>query len=235
MVMYTGLWNPSNYRYFNGNDDQDDENVNRNEGERLHLRPTSSSSSSSSPNHRYSSNGNGNGNSISNSISNHNNQINHNSPPRTIEYGSIFEQATVEDKTVTWDDEILSNCGDMAPTYGGKSQRKDTDNDNDDDDDDSGDENYRGSHSFRFHRSSSMSQNNPYDVASAGGSTGTSATSEQALPSLTAAFQSLENRSIIINCLWYLAIYMSLAVVAYSFVFERWTIIDSLYFAVSTL
>lgn len=66
-------------------------------------------------------------------------------------------------------------------------------------------------------------------------STGTSSSSEQELPSLTAAFRSLENRSIVINCLWYLAIYFTVAVIAYSFVLEQWTIIDSLYFAVATL
>ncbi len=69
----------------------------------------------------------------------------------------------------------------------------------------------------------------------AGGSTGTSSSAEQELPSLTAAFRSLENRSIIIHCLWYLIIYFTIAVIAYSFVLEKWTIIDSLYFAVATL
>jgi hypothetical protein len=62
-----------------------------------------------------------------------------------------------------------------------------------------------------------------------------SLSTQQELPSLTGAFRSLENRSIVLNCIVYLVIYMTIAVVAYSFVLERWTIIDSLYFAVSTL
>ena len=67
------------------------------------------------------------------------------------------------------------------------------------------------------------------------GSSSNGNSSEQSLPSLTAAFVSIENRSIIINCMFYLLIYMTIAVIAYSFVFEKWTIIDSLYFAVATL
>jgi len=58
---------------------------------------------------------------------------------------------------------------------------------------------------------------------------------QQEIPSLTAAFRSLENRTIVSNCIRYLVIYMTIAVIAYSFVLERWTIIDSLYFAVSIL
>ena len=58
---------------------------------------------------------------------------------------------------------------------------------------------------------------------------------QQELPSLTAAFRSIENRTIVFNCVFYLIIYMTIAVVAYSFVLEQWTIIDSLYFAVATL
>ena len=65
--------------------------------------------------------------------------------------------------------------------------------------------------------------------------TTTTTQSQQELPSLTAAFRSIENRSIVFNCVIYLILYMTMAVVAYSFVLERWTIIDSLYFAVATL
>lgn len=53
-------------------------------------------------------------------------------------------------------------------------------------------------------------------------------------PSLTAAFSSMENRPILKLCAMYMAIYLGVAVIAFSFVFEKWTIIDSLYFAVST-
>lgn len=66
-------------------------------------------------------------------------------------------------------------------------------------------------------------------------STNPTESSEVDLPSLTAAFQRIENRPILLNCLYYLAIYFAVAVVAYSFVFERWSIIDSLYFATNTL
>ena len=65
--------------------------------------------------------------------------------------------------------------------------------------------------------------------------TSISSDSGQELPSLTAAFQSIENRPIFINCMWYLVTYFGIAIAAYSFIFEQWTIIDSLYFAVSTL
>ena len=53
-------------------------------------------------------------------------------------------------------------------------------------------------------------------------------------PSLTEAFQSIENRPILRLCAWYLTLYLVVAVVAFSYVFERWTVIDSLFFAVST-
>eukprot|EP00977_Amphora_coffeiformis_P026663 scaffold28921_cov191-Amphora_coffeaeformis.AAC.4 len=53
-------------------------------------------------------------------------------------------------------------------------------------------------------------------------------------PSLTEAFQSIENRPILKLCAWYLTIYLGVAVVAFSYIFEQWTIVDSLYFAVST-
>jgi hypothetical protein len=58
---------------------------------------------------------------------------------------------------------------------------------------------------------------------------------DDSMPSLTAAFRSFENRPILINCLYYLAIYYLVAIIAYSYVFERWTVIDSLYFATNTL
>ena len=57
---------------------------------------------------------------------------------------------------------------------------------------------------------------------------------DEGVPSLTAAFQSVENRSILRLCAMYLAIYFATAVLAFSFIFEQWTIIDSLYFAVAT-
>lgn len=53
-------------------------------------------------------------------------------------------------------------------------------------------------------------------------------------PSLTEAFQSIENRPILKLCAGYLTIYLGVAVLAFSYIFESWTIIDSLYFAVST-
>jgi len=57
---------------------------------------------------------------------------------------------------------------------------------------------------------------------------------QQDLPGLTATFVSVDNRPILVNCAWYLAIYAGISVVAYSFVFEQWPIIDSVYFAVAT-
>ena len=57
---------------------------------------------------------------------------------------------------------------------------------------------------------------------------------DEGLPSLTEAFRSVENRPILKLCAWYLTIYLGVAVLAFSYVFEKWTIIDSLYFAVST-
>jgi hypothetical protein len=53
-------------------------------------------------------------------------------------------------------------------------------------------------------------------------------------PSLTAAFQSVENRPILKLCAAYLLMYLLISVIAFSFIFEKWTIVDSLYFAVST-
>lgn len=66
-------------------------------------------------------------------------------------------------------------------------------------------------------------------------STGDNSTTDKELPSLTAAFQNAETRPILLNCIWYLVIYFAIAIVAFSFVFEQWSIIDSMYFAVATL
>jgi cation transport ATPase len=78
--------------------------------------------------------------------------------------------------------------------------------------------------------------NNKNNLQDETASTSTTATlSDLELPSLSGAFQALENRPILIHCAYYLAIYFAVAIVAYSYVFERWTIIDSMYFAVATL
>jgi hypothetical protein len=54
----------------------------------------------------------------------------------------------------------------------------------------------------------------------------------QAARSLTAAYVTYDHsRRAIRTCLFNLAIYIALAVVAYSFVFEKWPIADSIYFA----
>jgi hypothetical protein len=184
MVLYTSLWNPSNYNNSNDDDDEEedhhDEETNRQERQQQ--------------------------------------QQQQQQLPRTIEYGSINMNSNIfdrqpssptshcgadqddNDKTVTWDDDNFSkNDGTFH----------------------SNDDNGNGG--------------NASFAGGGGGSTGTSSSQEQALPSLTAAFQNLENRSIIINCLWYLLIYMTIAVIMYSFVLEKWSIIDSLYFAVATL
>jgi hypothetical protein len=58
---------------------------------------------------------------------------------------------------------------------------------------------------------------------------------DDSTPSLTAAFRSFENRPILVNCLYYLAIYYLVAILAYSYIFEQWSVIDSLYFATNTL
>jgi potassium channel subfamily K len=60
-------------------------------------------------------------------------------------------------------------------------------------------------------------------------------TGEQEIPSLTSEFVASEaDMEVLQLCLFYTVIYMGISVIAFSFVFERWTIIDSLYFAVST-
>jgi potassium channel subfamily K len=58
---------------------------------------------------------------------------------------------------------------------------------------------------------------------------------EQEKPSLTSEFVASEaDMQVLKLCAFYTAIYMGVAVIAFSFVFEKWTIIDSMYFAVST-
>jgi potassium channel subfamily K len=58
---------------------------------------------------------------------------------------------------------------------------------------------------------------------------------EQDIPSLTSEFAPSEaDMNVLKLCLIYTSIYMGISVIAFSFVFEKWTIIDSLYFAVST-
>ena len=54
-------------------------------------------------------------------------------------------------------------------------------------------------------------------------------------PSLTTVFRPDDiDWTVLRMCLFYLAAYIIVAIVAYCFVFEHWTIIDALYFAVST-
>jgi hypothetical protein len=152
----------------------------------------------------------------SDNSNNNNNNNNRHRPPRTIEYGSVLDQAVKspsgnenndgkevitqgeEEKTVTWHDYDNNNDLDY--------DRRDNDNDQD-------------------------------ATFSANGSTGTAGTmgDSSAIPSMTAAFQAVENRTIVLYCLFYVVTYMIMAVIAYSYVFEHWTIIDSLYFAVATL
>eukprot|EP00978_Attheya_sp_CCMP212_P015584 scaffold40119_cov38-Attheya_sp.AAC.1 len=58
---------------------------------------------------------------------------------------------------------------------------------------------------------------------------------EQEVPSLTSEFSPSEaDMEVLKLCLFCTSIYMGVSVVAFSFVFEKWTIIDSVYFAVST-
>lgn len=70
----------------------------------------------------------------------------------------------------------------------------------------------------------SRSSNNVHSDLDDGGET---------VPSLTAR---LDSRGIetLRMCAWYTASYLCLAVVAYSFVFEKWSIVDSIYFATVT-
>jgi hypothetical protein len=53
-------------------------------------------------------------------------------------------------------------------------------------------------------------------------------------PSLTAEFDSDDTSNVMKLCAFYLTSYVVVAIIAYSFVFERWSIIDSIYFATST-
>ena len=224
MVMFTGLWNPSTYiNMLNEDDNDQDEQHQRpaHERQRLHPRHHGSPQASNPPTNPS------NNSSINNYDNARQDNRHHHARsssflPRTIEYGSIFAQAVSADaaddgdKAVTWDEDMFStnNCnGDDQNGDGG-----------DENDDENGDDN---THDRHGQEGSSF--------GGGGESTGTTSSQEQALPSLTAAFQSIENRPIIINCLLYLAIYMTIAVLAYSFVLERWTVIDSLYVAVATL
>lgn len=58
---------------------------------------------------------------------------------------------------------------------------------------------------------------------------------ESDFPSLTRAFNPGEiDWDVLRMCITYLSAYLLVAVVAYCFVFEKWTVIDALYFAVAT-
>lgn len=58
---------------------------------------------------------------------------------------------------------------------------------------------------------------------------------ESDFPSLTSVFRPDEiDWGVLQWCLFYLSAYLVVAVIAYCFVFEHWTVIDSVYFAVST-
>jgi len=63
-----------------------------------------------------------------------------------------------------------------------------------------------------------------------------SSSDEQEIPSLTREFYNFESvgGDALRLCGIYTAIYICIAVIAFSFVFEKWTVIDSIYFAVST-
>lgn len=59
--------------------------------------------------------------------------------------------------------------------------------------------------------------------------------SDSSRANLTEEFDSfLETDETLKLCLLYVAIYFAIAIVAYCYVFERWSIIDGLYFAVNT-
>jgi hypothetical protein len=59
---------------------------------------------------------------------------------------------------------------------------------------------------------------------------------DQEAPSLTGDFNNNgdTNGNVVTLCALYVAIYIGIAIVAFSFCFEKWTIIDSVYFAIST-
>ena len=208
MVMFTGLWNHSNFiQRLNNDDDEvgDASNNNCAEGQSLLRlgRPNSH-----------------------NHYSYHHHHQNHHGlrqqqellpfVPRTIEYGSIFAQATSDlDKTVNWDDDTCKSVSNNEACDG--------------DEEKGGDGKDEDNNKTGGAICASLAE------PSGSGSVSSSSQTQQDFPSLTAAFQSIENRPILINCFIYLAIYMIMAVVAYSFVLEKWSIIDSLYFAVATL
>jgi hypothetical protein len=57
---------------------------------------------------------------------------------------------------------------------------------------------------------------------------------EEDRPSLTSNFEVDSDLAVLRLCGVYAALYVLMAVVAFSFVFEHWSIIDSMYFAVAT-
>lgn len=57
---------------------------------------------------------------------------------------------------------------------------------------------------------------------------------EQDRPSLTSHFEADTDLAVLKLCAIYTILYVLMAIVAFSFVFERWSIIDSTYFAVAT-
>jgi hypothetical protein len=57
---------------------------------------------------------------------------------------------------------------------------------------------------------------------------------EEDRPSLTSNFEVDSDLAVLRLCGVYAALYVLMAVIAFSFVFEHWTIIDSMYFAVAT-
>jgi hypothetical protein len=204
MVLYTGLWNPSNYQNKEDAEHQERQSLRRQQEhahEHEHEHGRRQMQQQTPPNSaRF-------------------------VLPRTIEYGSIVaDQEERQQQLIMTNDSSVDNNNDKTVTW----------------EDDSFSKNDQTNHQPQ-HAEDATNGADSFSVYTGGGgssSTGTSSSlsgEEQALPSLTAAFQNLENRPIIINCLWYLVIYFTIAVMAYSFVLEQWTIVDSLYFAVATL
>ena len=64
--------------------------------------------------------------------------------------------------------------------------------------------------------------------------TTTTTTTDQDTPSLTSEYSIQTDWQLLRACAFYTACYVGVAIAAYSFVFEHWTIIDSIYFAVCT-
>jgi potassium channel subfamily K len=56
---------------------------------------------------------------------------------------------------------------------------------------------------------------------------------EQDIPSLTSNFTDVETVEVLKLCAMYTSVYVFAGTIAFSFVFEKWTIIDSIYFSVS--